>query len=80
MKKIIVYCEKIPHTDKMSDVSYELINKAYKVAQESKSMIENEDFYITAVVLSSEIDKNEELSVNRAFICVKGNKIKIETW
>ena len=27
-----------------------------------------------------EIDKNEELSVNRAFICVKGNKIKIETW
>ena len=59
MKKIIVYCEKIPHTDKMSDVSYELISKAYKVAQESKSMIENEDFYITAVVLSSEIDKNE---------------------
>lgn len=27
-----------------------------------------------------EIDKNEELSVHRAFICVKGNKIKIETW
>ncbi len=27
-----------------------------------------------------EIDKNEELSVQRAFICVKGNNIIIETW
>ena len=27
-----------------------------------------------------EIDKNEELSVPRAYICVKDSKIEIETW
>ncbi len=63
MKKITVYCEVDSSDKKLENVSYELISKAYDLAQDAMQL-QTDEYIVEAVALCDEI--NEE-SAKKAF-------------
>ena len=64
MKKITVYCEVDSSEKKLENVSYELISKAYDLAQSAMQM-QTDEYIVEAVALCDEI---REESVKKAFM------------